>query len=145
MHRLLRVRITRDHIFKLKWSYLMFVLTLIDTLPTLAILCLRLCTHGVDILIISLLFGSLHFKLTLAESLLASLPASHDDLIWNRPAFMFHAAWKRALVTMGIPAAAFPLAGLRGGGATDWILQTNDVFSLSRRGRWSNVRTLSIL
>ena len=49
----------------------MFALTLIDNLPTLAIFILKLCTHVVDILMISLLLGSLPFKLALAKSLLA--------------------------------------------------------------------------
>ena len=49
----------------------MFALTLIDNLTTLAIFNLRLFTYGAEIMMISLLLGSLPFKLTLAKRLLA--------------------------------------------------------------------------
>ena len=63
------------------------------------------------------------------------------ELIWTNTASI-HGYRFRQLAKDISSHAGWTLAGLRGGGATDFYLRTMDVVSLRRRGRWAQLATV---
>ena len=63
------------------------------------------------------------------------------ELVWTGTASVHGYRFKQ-LVRDVSPRAGWTLAGLRGGGATDFYLRTMDVMSLRRRGRWQQLSTV---
>lgn len=79
----------------------------------------------------------------IAQALLAAQRGSWwTQELWPPGVGQILPVWKRALQLMRIEDSEYTPAGLRGGGATDLYLQTGDVPSLRRHGRWAPERTL---
>ena len=68
-------------------------------------------------------------------------PARMSELIWTQTAAVHGYRFKQAVQHVA-PKVGWTLAGLRGGGATDFYLRTMDVTSLRRRGRWAQLATV---
>ena len=65
-----------------------------------------------------------------------------DEVLWPGAVHVPARLWKYACRELGAASLQIPWSGLRGGGATDYFLRTQDIEGLRRRGRWSNIRTL---
>ena len=73
-------------------------------------------------------------------------PLGRDEPLAPYGASSFRSRWNAVLVRLGVPsqvAASGPTPGsLRGSGATEFYLQTEDVPRIAWRGRWRKVETL---
>ena len=65
----------------------------------------------------------------------------YHEVIWSENHTVHGYRFKQLLKSV-TGSAAWTLAGLRGGGATDFYLRIMDVMSLRRRGRWAQLSTV---
>ena len=68
--------------------------------------------------------------------------ANRSGRLWHGSPDQFRRIWNNCLKSLRLSPTAYTSAGLRGGGATETYLRTQDTLAVRRRGRWTQLATL---
>ncbi len=67
-----------------------------------------------------------------------------DDFVWPGSALRFRHYWNWALNALNLLQVGFTPAGLRGGGATDLLMNGIDIAHIKYRGGWASEKSLAV-